>query len=635
MAMPPGSVIPSDKMQFPAASAPPAGHWIPDERDGFISWLRSEFAAANAIIDSLCQHLRAIGDPGEYDAVISAIHQRRFNWTPVLHMQQYFPVADVVYTLQQIAWKREQQPQALPPPRHFVSDHGKFGGTEFRRSGPGTYKLPGGQRGAAATVKDGQNSNLDCHSVDRYEKREESKLGGRGNSGKDKDDNALSVAEEKRGTEGSENLEANSGNSKDSGNSEESEIVISETQAGLANHKSNLGSKVFLADSSLSSEQKQNEIEKESPRSKAKAFVVTEMYEGKTVNVVEGLKLYDELFDAKEVSQLVSLVNDMRVSGKRGQLQGQSYVANKRPMRGRGRELIQLGLPIVDSPVDCEAPTDRKVEPIPTVLHDVIERLVAMQIAPMKPDACIIDFYNEGDHSQPNMFLPWFGRPVCIMLLSECDVTFGRVIVSDHPGDYKGSLKLSLTPGSVLVVQGKSADLAKLAIDSTRKQRVLVTFVKSQPRKSITGSNWGPPPSRSLSNHHFRHPSGPPKHYHSIPTTTGVLPAPPNGVVQPLFIAPAPPMPFPAASVAAIPPPGPSGWSVPRHQPPPPRMPLPGTGVFLPPPGSGSNPDSLANSDNGNGNSRNSSEEKVDKKTTEAWNGDVAGEENGEDKRSS
>lgn len=40
------------------------------------------------------------------------------------------------------------------------------------------------------------------------------------------------------------------------------------------------------------------------------------------VNVVDGLKLYEDLFDDTEVSKLVSLVNDLRVSGKKGQFQG-------------------------------------------------------------------------------------------------------------------------------------------------------------------------------------------------------------------------------------------------------------------------------------------------------------------------
>ncbi|KAJ7299209.1 hypothetical protein O6H91_Y278000 [Diphasiastrum complanatum] len=35
--------------------------WVPDERDAFIAWLRGEFAAANAIIDAMCQHLQMTG----------------------------------------------------------------------------------------------------------------------------------------------------------------------------------------------------------------------------------------------------------------------------------------------------------------------------------------------------------------------------------------------------------------------------------------------------------------------------------------------------------------------------------------------------------------------------------------------
>ena len=76
-----------------------------DERDGFIAWLRGEFAAANAIIDSLCHHLKSTSG-GDYDEVIGSIQNRRCNWNPVLHMQQYFSVSDVVYALQQVALKR-------------------------------------------------------------------------------------------------------------------------------------------------------------------------------------------------------------------------------------------------------------------------------------------------------------------------------------------------------------------------------------------------------------------------------------------------------------------------------------------------------------------------------------------------
>ncbi|CAH2037663.1 unnamed protein product [Thlaspi arvense] len=595
MAMPPGNVPPSDKLQFPSAAAV-AGNWIPDGRDGFISWIRGEFAAANAIINSLCQHLVAIGDQNEYESVISSIQHRQLGWSQALYMQQFFSIADVSYALQQVAWKRQQKLPHQHPQRHYNPDQvGKFGG---RRSGPGFSKHHhgGGYRGAEPVARNGHHSvsNSDCHSVSID--REEPKL-----------------ASDDKATE--EKIDGNEKPKIDSRDLEESEPAGAESQAEIVKHDCNSASK---DDSLLSSEQKQDEKDKECPASMAKTFVVQEMYEAKMVNVVEGLKLYDKMLDAKEVSQLGSLLKSLRIAGQRGQLQSEAYVGYKRPNRGHGRVMIQLGLPIADAPPDDE---NRGIEPIPSSLSDIIERLVSKQIIPVKPDACIIDFFDEGDHSQPHMFLPWFGRPVGILSLSECDFTFGRVIVSDHPGDYKGSLKLSITPGSVLVVEGKSADLAKFAIHAVRKQRILITFTKSQPRNSVTGSNRGPPPSRSV----IRPSTGPPKHYPVTPIT-GVLPTPshrpPNGAVQPIFIAPSPQMPFPGGV-----PPVPTGWPLPlhpRHQPlTQPRMPIPGTGVFLPP---GSTKElglqgSPEKSNNGNG------EGKLDLKTKEAARNGIATEE--------
>ncbi|KAF9624490.1 hypothetical protein IFM89_011533 [Coptis chinensis] len=52
----------------------------------------------------------------------------------------------------------------------------------------------------------------------------------------------------------------------------------------------------------------------------------------------------------------------------------------------------------------------------------------------------------EGDHLQPHISLPWFGRPVCVLFLTECDMTFGKVIGGGHPGEFRGSLKLFLSP---------------------------------------------------------------------------------------------------------------------------------------------------------------------------------------------
>ncbi|KAL6587060.1 hypothetical protein OROMI_000038 [Orobanche minor] len=54
----------------------------------------------------------------------------------------------------------------------------------------------------------------------------------------------------------------------------------------------------------------------------AKSFVATEICDGKSVNIAEGLKLYEDLFDDSEILKLNNLVNDLRAAGKRGQLQG-------------------------------------------------------------------------------------------------------------------------------------------------------------------------------------------------------------------------------------------------------------------------------------------------------------------------
>ncbi|KAK8486186.1 hypothetical protein V6N13_026109 [Hibiscus sabdariffa] len=581
MATPSGNVVLSDKMQFPAPAAAGSGggggggggeihqhqhrQWLPDERDNFIYWLRGEFAAANAMIDVLCQHLREVGDGGEYDTVIACIQQRRCHWNPVLHMQQYFSVAEVPQALQQVVWRRRQ--------RHY--DQGKVGGKDFRRSGVG-YK---GNRIELAK---------EVH-----------------NSGVDSDGNSTVAAVSDRNEKANEEE-----NKKDVGSKPpaDSSLINSGSPKGTASENTESGTADVNGGYTSSSKEKdlhssQNQNGKQNATG-PKTFVCNEMFDGKMVNVVDGLKLYEELFDEKDISNLVSLVNDLRAAGRRGQFQGQTYVASKKPMKGHGREMIQLGLPIADAPLDDETAAgtskERRIEAIPSLLQDSIERLVGLQIITSKPDSCIIDVYNEGDHSPPHMLPPWYGKPVCIMFLTECDITFGRVIAFDHPGDFRGSLKLSLAPGSLLVMEGKSADFAKHALPSIRKQRILITFTKYQPKKFMIDnqrlpsplvsqpSKWGPPPSRSPN--HFR-PSAGAKPYTAIPTTV-VLPAtpnrpqilPPNGV-QPLFVpAPvSPAIPF----HAPVPfPPGSTAWPAapPRHAPP--RLPIPGTGVFLPPPGS-------------------------------------------------
>ncbi|XP_010551623.1 PREDICTED: uncharacterized protein LOC104822175 [Tarenaya hassleriana] len=262
-------------------------------------------------------------------------------------------------------------------------------------------------------------------------------------------------------------------------------------------------------------------------------------------------------------------------------------------MRGRGKEVIQLGFPIVDAPLihDDSVVNHSKgpeVEPIPAQLQAVIHRLLDLQVLTSKPDACVIDVYNEGEYSQPHIHPPWYGRPLCVMFLSECDFTFGKIIWSDRSGHYNGSTKLSFAPGNLISMEGQAADFANHAIDATNKERILVTFTKSQPVK--------PRPMVSRPKNHG--------HWH-IPSN-GVMPASyipsyhPNlmsgYVFQPAgFVYPNP---------CLVPQ---SGHIIPWHEP---RHPIPGTGVFFP---TNSEPDDK---------SRNSTSEHHDNKSKNLSNDD-------------
>ncbi|GKU96439.1 hypothetical protein SLEP1_g9675 [Rubroshorea leprosula] len=561
-----GNVVLSDTMQLPTVAGSGGGgfsgggsgsgeihplqpcQWFFDERDIFISWLRGEFAAANAIIDSVCSHLRTIGEPGEYDAVLACIQQRRSNWSPVLHLQQYYSVAEVTHALHQAGFKRQQTQ------RHF--DQVKGGGKELRRTGMGFKK---GQRFEVA--KEIQNSGVE---------------GGENSSGVLVSE--LKSAEGEKDATSKPSCLKKVGSLKGSlsGNEAVSEVV-------------NDGYPSSCKEDNIHAIP--NENEKWNLAMVPKTFTAMEPHDGRMVNVVDGLRLYEELFDENEVPKFVSLVNDLRAAGKKGHLQGQTYIASKRPTKGHGREMIQFGLPMSDAPLDDDSTTgiskDRSVEPIPSLLQDAINRLVAMQVMSVKPDCCIIDIYNEGDHSQPHMWPHWFGKPICMLFLTECDITFGKVLIAFNPGDYTGALRLSFAPGSLLVMEGTCTDFAKHALPSVRKQRMLITFTKHQSKKTIpndrqrlpspAASQWG---SSKRSPNNVRHTGGP-KHHLPIPAT-GVLPAPirpqipPNGV-QPLFV------PTPVAPAMSFPtpvpiPPGSTGWAS--------RFPVPGTGVFLPPSGS-------------------------------------------------
>ncbi|CAD6202819.1 unnamed protein product [Miscanthus lutarioriparius] len=540
-----------------AAAAEPAA-WLMDERDGFITWLRGEFAAANAIVDLLILHLRSIGEPGEYDHVFSVVQQRRHHWTHVIHMQQFFPVNDIAFALQHAGWRRRAHPaQALgagaspsapppPPPRRPAFSQSHHSHQHHRHGG---HYRPDPTRGGSAFAA----------------------------TGSEKDGRELHNDKEGRGL-------------KEAGNIVDTKSLRLDSPIIDGEKKSKL-----QAVSEGSSKLVATPIE----------HSTNEIIDGSMVNTVEGLKVYEGLVNVTEANKILSLVNETKASYRRGGLEaGQTVIIAKRPMKGHGREIVQLGVPIIEGPPDDENQRETRVEAIPGLLHDLFDRLSRQEIIPFKPDYCVIDIFSEGDYSHPHQSPPWYGRPLCTLCLTDCDMVFGRSISVGERGDHRGPLKLSLATGSLLLMQGKSVECAKRAIPATRKQRVILNFGKSVARKHIPAESarftppLTPPPmpwgQSSRPANISRHPQSP-KHFGYAPAS-GVLPAPavgphhvppPDGM-QPLFVAPAPVSAAAIPFTPAVPLPNTTATWIQEvtPRPAPPRFPGPGTGVFLPP-GSG------------------------------------------------
>ncbi|KAG8382668.1 hypothetical protein BUALT_Bualt05G0101200 [Buddleja alternifolia] len=271
-------------------------HLQMDERDGLLMWLRSEFAAANAMIDALCHHLQAVGEPGEYGGVIGCIQQRRCNWSPILHMQQYFSVAEVVYALQQVGWRRQQRAVGFEGGARMGG-----GGKEFRRGGRG-------QRGGFEV----QNFGREVNGKDLNNVYVKSNL----NVNEKFDGGEKTKVEEKE-----EKKEVTESDKKSDVEGLKTKQARPQTAVAQAEEKADVAESCSVNGSGLELLEKQNlEV---TPRT----FVANEICDGKSVNMAEGMKLYEDLFDESDVSKLITLVNDLRAAGKRGQLQGKfSYL---------------------------------------------------------------------------------------------------------------------------------------------------------------------------------------------------------------------------------------------------------------------------------------------------------------------
>ncbi|XVF32639.1 hypothetical protein REPUB_Repub17cG0099700 [Reevesia pubescens] len=213
-----------------------------------------------------------------------------------------------------------------------------------------------------------------------------------------------------------------------------------------------------------------------------KGFSAKEQVKGRSANVVKGLKLYEDVFTDSELAKLSDFVSELRSAGQNGELSGETFILFNKQIKGNKRELIQFGVPIFGH--IKEEPTSNSqtinIEQIPALLQGVIEHLVQWQLIPeyKKPNGCIINFFDEGEYSQPFLKPPHLDQPLSTLLLSESTMTFGRTLVSDGEGNYRGALQLSLKEGSLLVMRGNSSDMARHVMCPSPSKRVSITFFR-------------------------------------------------------------------------------------------------------------------------------------------------------------
>ncbi|PIN07688.1 hypothetical protein CDL12_19735 [Handroanthus impetiginosus] len=383
-------------------------------KDSAIAWFRTEFAAANAIIDALCSHLRQLeGEAAAetYKSAFAAIHRRRVTWIPTIQMQKYYSIADVILELQKVAEKKKEESDA------------------------DAKKL-------AEVVVDG-GCMVEINEKDKQKEK---------------------------------NLESSMESNENGGGESLDEDFTSEITDTGSQEVQPFSEHVDICSNHEDCEARRAQIKM------TKGFVAKEPVKGHMVNVVRGLKLYESIFTDVELSKLNDFVNELRVAGQNGELSGETFILYNQQTKGNKRELIQLGVPIFGQIKEDETNKFQKgyIEPIPPLLHGVIDHLIQWRLIPQnrKPNGCIINFFDEEEYSQPFLKPPHLEQPLSTLLLSESTMAFGRMLVSDGGGNYRGPLMLSLKEGSLLVMRGNSSDTARHVMCSSLNKRVSITFFR-------------------------------------------------------------------------------------------------------------------------------------------------------------
>ncbi|CAL4908102.1 unnamed protein product [Urochloa decumbens] len=452
--------MPGSPVGSAAGAAAAGGPAAPEvaARDAVIGWFRGEFAAANAMIDALCGHLAQIGGGGaEYEAAFAALHRRRANWFPVLHMQKFYPVADVTAELRRVADAR-----AAAAVAHAHAAAGSCCYSEEE---------------AASTVIHEPMEDLPADPEPEQDPVHQDPAP----AAEEEADGAAAAATSPAAEYHEPDAEVDS-----SGDSSEPKAASTEDDTVADGHHTDQGSQGehSLPESYPICSDHEECIARPERIKIQKGFVAKESVKGHMVNVVKGLKIYEDVFTTSEIVKVADFINEIRQAGRNGELSGETFIFFNKQIKGNKREIVQLGVPLFQ-PTTEEA--NCHIEPIPLVLQAVIDHLVLWRLIPesRKPNSVIINFFDEDEHSQPYFKPPHLDNPISTLLLSETTMAFGRSLVTDSNGNYKGPLTLSLKQGSLLVMRGNSADMARHVVCPSSNRRVSITFARVRPSTPV------------------------------------------------------------------------------------------------------------------------------------------------------
>ncbi|XP_020584443.1 RNA demethylase ALKBH5-like [Phalaenopsis equestris] len=228
-------------------------------------------------------------------------------------------------------------------------------------------------------------------------------------------------------------------------------------------------------------------------------FEYFEKIRGRYVNILEGLELHTDVFSENEQKRMVKYIFDLRERGREGLLKGRTYSEPRKWMKDKSRITIQYGC-CYNYAYDKRGNPPRiirhdEVDPLPPLMKRMIKMMVEWRILPVHkvPNSCIINIYEERDCIPPHIDNHDFVRPFCIVsLISKCNIMFGKEIRVIGPAEFRGAMEIPLPVGSVLLLKGNGADLAKHCVPGVPQKRISITFRRMDDSKVPFGYQHDP-----------------------------------------------------------------------------------------------------------------------------------------------